>query len=127
MKEGLLPDGTGEEFSESDLSHMSYGSQDEEMLEDQSPAAEQKPALKNPQSYYGGLPMSNTHTDFVSEMHPVPVVKKFNTEQFLDKFFQQSALPKAQPSLAEELGIQSAAQISYDLSVRGGLCFPQVA
>ncbi len=55
-------------------------------------------------------------TEIVTE---VPQVKKFNTEQFLDSFFKESAIQE-KGSLRQELGLPTRAEIQYSLSRRGG-------
>ena len=50
------------------------------------------PLIKNRQAFFGGMPMTAQVTKLTEIVTEVPLVKRFNTEQFLDSFFKESAI-----------------------------------
>lgn len=48
--------------------------------------------IKNNQAFFGGMPMTAEITKFTNIIHELPKIKKFNTTEFLDNFFKQSAI-----------------------------------
>ena len=123
---GLLPERAGLSDVEDDSSQGELGYSDEEIGEalDVQGCEQQKiikfdPIIKNRQAFFGGMPMTAQVTKLTEIVTEVPLVKKFNTDQFLDSFFKESAIQE-KGSLRQELGLPTRAEIQYSLSRRGG-------